>query len=93
MKPLSYYQTLIQDRDFRLRLAEEIFLLEMTEALSQAMEQRQVTARSLAARMNISPTEVYNMLMGENLTPQAFARALYHLGYEAAITLRTIQEE
>ena len=90
MEAKSYLDSLMDDEEFRIRLAEEMLLLDATEKIAQAMSRKQMKAAELAEKMGVRQGYLHNLLCGRYLTIRSLARVLHHLGYEAVICIHPL---
>lgn len=69
-------------------LAQERLILEVTERVCQALEERGVTRAELARRLGVTAGEISHRLNeGRNLTLRSLADMLHALGYDARLEL------
>jgi transcriptional regulator with XRE-family HTH domain len=76
----------MSDPEFRRLLAQEEFILEVTEVLCGLVEQEKISRKKLAERLGKSKGFVSQLLNGgRNLTLRTVADILHVLGYKVAL--------
>jgi len=77
----------MSDPEFRRLLAQEEFILEVTEVLCALIEQEKVSRKELADRLGKSKGFISQLLNGgRNLTLRTVADILHVLGYKVSIS-------
>jgi len=74
------------ERDFEFRL--EMLILDLTEAICERMEQRNISRTNLARMLNISPAAVTKILNGNNFTIKTLLSLADALDTELIITFK-----
>lgn len=79
---------LISTPEVELRLAQDQFFLDITEAIAEAMERRNVTRADLARLVNVSRSAISQRLSGEtNMTIKTVAETLHQLNFGIQVGL------
>jgi transcriptional regulator with XRE-family HTH domain len=83
---MSWFEDTLEDRR---ALAQERLILEVTERIAEAMEERGVTQAELASRLGVSPSEISMRLRGtRNLTLRTVADMFDALGFDGELACK-----
>ena len=90
-KPLSTYEELMQDPEFKKKHEESYRELVLSELLLAIMAEDKISIRSLAKQAGISPAIIQDIRSGkrDNLTLKTFANLMDVLGYNLILENRT----
>lgn len=89
---MSWVERYIQKPEHLRGFQRERLVLQLTCAISEAMQQTEVSKRELARRMDVSLSFVTRMLDGNSNAPvQVFADALTVLGYGLTVALEPLK--
>ncbi|HEV8242928.1 MAG TPA: helix-turn-helix transcriptional regulator [Candidatus Polarisedimenticolia bacterium] len=84
-------EDLLADAEYRRTYQDEKLILEVTESISEAMKQADVSRAELAEALGKSRAFVTQILTGSrNLTLRTWAGALTALGFEARVSIARI---
>jgi DNA-binding Xre family transcriptional regulator len=89
-KPMSTYDELMQDPEFKKKHEESYRELILSELLLAIMAEDKLSIRSLAKQAGISPTIIQDIRSGkrDNLTLKTFANLIDVLGYNLVLESR-----
>jgi transcriptional regulator with XRE-family HTH domain len=83
----------MQDDGFKKLLAQEEFILEVTEVLCKIMRDKGISRKQLANLLNKSKGDVSQLLNGErNLTLRTVADILHALGCRGLLTYKELRK-
>jgi DNA-binding Xre family transcriptional regulator len=89
-KPMSTYDELMQDPEFKKMYKKSYLELVLSELVIAIMNEDNVSIRSLAKQAGISPTIVQDVRSGkkENLNLRTFSSLIDALGYDIVLEKR-----